>query len=168
MLGEGLTGGEVGERSEGGEGVADAEKEVAVAEVPEVLTVVVKVPGGASENLSGGEFEEDGVGYAILVILGLIPEAWDEAVDDEGDKKVLVVNVMQREHRTATEQKLSGDGLKAEAVEGDTERRLRAAHEPGGCPEKKKGQPATDEALKCRNGGLGNRHGTGRVLLHYQ
>src|ERR1700735_1311298 len=44
MLGEGLAGREVGEGSEGGERVADTQEEVAVAEVPEVLSVVVQVP----------------------------------------------------------------------------------------------------------------------------
>ena len=69
-LGEGLAGGEVGERSEGGEGVADAEEEVAVAEAPEVLAVIVEAPVGAGEDAAGGEFEEDGVDVAVLIVGG--------------------------------------------------------------------------------------------------
>jgi hypothetical protein len=129
MLGEGLTGGEVREWSEGGEGVADAEEEVPVTDVPEVLSVVVEVPGGAGEDLGGGNFEEDGVDDAILVVFGLVGEARDEAVDDEGDEKMLVVNVVQGEHGTAIEEKLVGEGHKAEVLEGDAQRGLGAAGE---------------------------------------
>ncbi len=64
-LGEGLASGEVGERSEGGQVVADAKEEVAVAKAPEVLCVVVQVPGGAGEYAAIGELDEDGIDDAV-------------------------------------------------------------------------------------------------------
>jgi hypothetical protein len=126
-LGEWLAGGEVGERSEGGEAVADAEEEVAVAKVPEVLGVVVQVPGGAGEYAAIGELEEDGVDYAVLIVLGLVGQARYEAVDDEGDEKVLVVDIVQREHGAAVEQELGRKRLEAKIFERDAQRWLRAA-----------------------------------------
>ncbi len=51
-LGEGLAGDEVGEGREEGEGVADAEDELAVAKAPEVLAVIVQAPGGAGEDVA--------------------------------------------------------------------------------------------------------------------
>ena len=94
MLGEWVAGGEVGEWGEAGEGVADAEEEVAVAEVPEILRVVVQVPGGAGEGAAGGEFEQDGVDDAVLIVFGLVGQAGYEAVHDEGEEKMLVINVV--------------------------------------------------------------------------
>jgi hypothetical protein len=85
-LGEGLAGGEVGERSEGGEVVADTEEEVTVAKVPEVLGLVVQVPGGAGEYATIGELEEDGIDYAVLIVFRLIGQSRYEAVDHEGDE----------------------------------------------------------------------------------
>lgn len=163
MLSKGLPGGEIGEWGEGGEGVADAQEEMAAAEAPEVLGVVMQVPGGASEDLAGGKFEEHGVDNAVLIVCGLVGQAGDEAVDDEGDEKVLVVDVVQREHGAAVEQELGGKWLEADAFEGDAQRRLRAAGEDGNAgKEKKAGQSSADEAVLCRDWG-GNRHGTGRV-----
>ena len=49
-----LAGRQVGEWSEGGKSVADAEEEVAVAEAPKVLAVVVGAPGSAGQNVPGG------------------------------------------------------------------------------------------------------------------
>ena len=71
-FGEGFSGGQVGHGSEGGEGVADAQQEVAVAEGPEVLAVVVHAPRGAGEDMAGGDFEEDGVDVAVLIVLGVV------------------------------------------------------------------------------------------------
>jgi hypothetical protein len=42
---------------------------------------------------------------------------------------MLVVNVVQGEHGAAVEEKLVGEGLKAEVLEGDAQRRLGAAGE---------------------------------------
>lgn len=163
MLSEGLPGGEIGEWGEGGEGVADAQEEMAVAEAPEVLGVVVQVPGGASEDLASGKFKEHGVDDAVLIFFGFVGQARDEAVDDEGDEKVLVVDVVHREHGAAVEQELGGEGLEADVLEGDAQRRLRTAGEDRDAgKEKKAGQSGADEAVLCRDWG-GNRHGTGRV-----
>jgi len=50
-------------------------------------------------------------------------------VDDEGEEKMLVVNVMEGEHGAAIEEKLVGKGLEAEFLEGDAKGRLGAASE---------------------------------------
>ena len=155
LLGEGLAGGEVGERSEGGEGVADAEEEVAVAKVPEVLGVVVQVPGGAGEDAASGEFEEDGVDDAVLIVLGLVGQARYEAVDDEGEEKVLVVDIVQREHGAAVEQELGGKRLEAKIFERDAQRWLRAAGST-------RGGPREVEASPVRHGGGGAASEWGR------
>jgi hypothetical protein len=168
LLGEWLAGGEVGEGSKSGEGVADAEEEVAVAEVPKVLGVVVQVPGGAGEGVAGGKFDEECLDDAILIVFGLVRQARYEAVNDEGEKKMLVVDVMQREHRAAVEQELGGERLEAEVFERDAERWLGLCGEDGSGSKKKTGQCGTEMTVQCRNGGMGNRHGTGRVSLHYR
>ena len=95
MRGEGVSGGEVGEWSDGGKGVAHTEKEVSVAEIPEVLGVVVQVPGSAGEDAATGDFEQNGVDDAILILFGLIGQARDQSMDHEGDEKVLLVNIVQ-------------------------------------------------------------------------
>ena len=77
-----------------------------MAKIPEVLGVVVQVPGGAGEDAAGGEFEQNGVDDAVLIVFGLVGQARDEAVDDEGEEKMLVVDVVQREHGAAVEQEL--------------------------------------------------------------
>jgi hypothetical protein len=102
-----------------------------MADVPEVLGVVVEVPGGAGEDLGGGDFEEDSVDDAVLVVHGFIGEARDEAMDYEGDEKMLVVDVVKGEHGAAVEEKLIGERLKAEVLKGDAQRGLRAAGEEG-------------------------------------
>jgi hypothetical protein len=127
LLGEGIGSGEVGYRSEGGEGVADAQHEVAVAEAPEVLGVIVQMPGGSGEDATGGEFEENGIYDTVLVVFGLVGEAGDEAMSDEGEEKMFVINVVQREHRAAVEQKLRAERLEAEILQGDAQRELGSA-----------------------------------------
>ncbi len=112
-----VTGGEVGERREGGEGIADAQEEVAVAEAPEVLGVVVQVPRGAGEDPAGGELKQKGVDDAILIVRRFIVQARDEPVNDEGEEKMFVINVVQREHRAAIEQEFRGEGLEAEVFQ---------------------------------------------------
>lgn len=168
MLGKGIAGGEVGKWSEGGEGVAHTEKEVSVAEVPKVLGVVVQVPGGAGEDAASGDFEENGVDHAVLIVLGLLGQARNEAVSDEGEEKMLFVDVVQREHRAAVEQELGGLRLEAEIFQRDTEGRLGLCSEGGygGKEEKKTGQATAENAVQCRDGAVGNRHGTRRVSVH--
>ncbi len=102
-----------------------------MAEVPEVLGVVVEVPGGAGEYLAGGELEQDGVDDAVLIVFGIVGQARDEAVDDEGEEKMFVIDVVEREHGAAVEQELRGERLEAEILQGDAKRWLRAAGEAG-------------------------------------
>jgi hypothetical protein len=71
-LAEGLAGGQIEERGEGGEGVTDAEEEATVAEAPKILTMIVKAPRGASDDFSGGEFEEEGIDIAVLIVWWIV------------------------------------------------------------------------------------------------
>src|SRR5205823_9669651 len=135
-----VAGGKVRQRSEGGEGVADAEEEVAVAEIPEVLSMVVQVPGGAGEGAAAGEFKQDGLNHAVLIVFGLIGQAGDEPVNYERKEKMLVVNVVHAVHGTAVEQETGGDGLESEVFERDAERRLGSRRIAGGGSDKKTGQ----------------------------
>jgi len=139
-----------------------------VAKVPQVLGAVVKVPGGAGEDLSGGDFEENGVDDPVLIVFGFVGQARDEPVSDEGEEKVLVINVVQRQHGAAIEQQLSGERLEAEVFERKTERWLGAAGEERNGEEKQAGQGRAAEAVGRRNGEFGNRHGRWRVSLHYR
>lgn len=109
----------VGQRRDSGKGVANAEEEVAMAQAPEVLGVVVEMPGGPGEYLAGGKFEEKGVDDTVKIFVGFVRQSRDQAVDDKGQKKMFVIDVMDREHGAAVEQKLVRDGLKAETLEGD-------------------------------------------------
>ena len=88
---------------------------------------------------------------------------------DEGDEKVFVINVVEREHRTAVEQKFGGKGLEAEVLQGDAQRRLRTFCDGGdrGDDEEKR-KDGAKEAVRRRIGSVGNRHGTERVSLHYR
>ncbi len=171
VLGEGLALGEVGEWGEGGEVVADAEEEVAVAEVPEVLGVVVEVPVGACEDPGSGEFEEDGFDGAVHVVGRLVREAGDKFFDDEGEEEMLVVNVVDGEHGAAVEEELLGEGHEAEVFEGQAERLvwvfvLWAAGAGGGSSgeEEETGEGPAEEAMRCRVWGVGNQHGLRRVF----
>ena len=98
------------------------------------------MPGGAGEDLSGGDFDEDCVDDAVLIVFGFVGQARDEPVSDEGEEKMLVINVVQRQHGAAIEQELRGERLEAEVFERDTEGRLGAAGEEGCGEEEKAGQ----------------------------
>jgi hypothetical protein len=95
---------------------------VAVAEAPEVLGVIVQMPGGSGEDAASGEFEENGVDDTVLIVFGLVGEEGDEAMGDEGEEKMFVINVVQREHRAAVEQKLRAERLETEIFQGDAQR----------------------------------------------
>jgi hypothetical protein len=136
-LAKGLAGGQIEERGEGGEGVADAEEEATVAEAPKVLTVIVKAPGGAGDDFAGGEFEEEGVDVAVLIVWGIVGHTGKQAANGEGEEQVLVVDVVDGEERTSREQELAGERLEAQGFEGDAERWIRAAGEERGDQEKK-------------------------------
>ena len=138
-----------------------------MAQVPEVLGVVVQVPGGSGEDLAGGKFDEECLDDTVLIVFGFVRQARYEAVNHEGDEKMLVVNVMQREHRTAAEQELGGERLETIVFERDAERRLGFCGEDGNS-KKKADQTGAEKVMQCRNGGMGNRHGTRRVSLHYR
>jgi hypothetical protein len=131
LLYEGVVSREVCEGSEGGEGVADAKEEVSVAETPEVLGGVMEVPGGAREDFTSRDFQQEGVDQAVLIVGWLVGQAGDETVDDEGEEEVLIVDVVQGKHGAAVEQKLSGERLEAEVFEGDTEGLVDAFGEGG-------------------------------------
>jgi hypothetical protein len=165
ILGEGMTGGEIGERGEGGEGIADTEEEMAMAKIPEVLGVVMEVPGGAGENLSGRELEQEGVDDTVLIVLGLVGQAGDEAVGDEGKENMLIVNVVEREHRAAVEQELWRKRLEAEVFQWDTKSWLGDAGEDRRRDETEDAdQSNAEKAVLYRIGPLvrpGNRHGIG-------
>ena len=85
-------------------------------------------------------------------------------MDDEGEKQVLVVDIVQREHGAAVEQELGGKRLEAEDFPGDAQRRLRAAGEGGEGHEKKK-QPSAARRRRC-GVGMGTL-GTGMALGAY-
>lgn len=76
---------------------------MAVAKTPEVLSVVVEVPGGSGEYLASGKLDEKGVDDAIEIIFWFVGKPRDEAVDDKCQEKMLVINVVDAEHRTAVE-----------------------------------------------------------------
>jgi hypothetical protein len=78
---------------------------------------------------------------------------------------MLVVNVVQREHGAAVEQELGRERLVAEVFERDAERGLGLCGEDGDGGKKKKPSQsgAEDGAGRCRDGGVGNQHGTRRV-----
>ena len=133
------------------------------AEIPEVLGVVVEVPGGAGEDFSGGKLEQEGVDDAVLIVGWLIGQARDEAVGDEGEEKVFVVDVMQREHGAAVEQELGRKGLEAEIFQWDAKGWLGdAGEERRGEENQKPGQSGAEKAVLCRVGrsvGHGNQYG---------
>jgi len=139
VLSKRLARGEVSNGSEGGEGVADTQKKVTVAKAPKVLTVVVGAPGGTAEDVARGKIEEDGVDGAIHVILGLVGQTLEQMAGAEGKEKVLVVDVVEGEHRAARQKELFREGLEAELFQGQTLRRFGAAGcEERGRKEKKK------------------------------
>jgi hypothetical protein len=134
--------------------------------------VVMEVPVGACEGFAGRQFEEDGFDVAVHVVCGLIGKAGDEFFDDEGEEEVLVVDVVEGEHGAAVEEELLGDGLEAELFEGQAEGlvgafggALGAAGAGGGGDgeEEKAGERPAEEAMRCRVGWSGNRHGLRRV-----
>src|SRR4051794_21850503 len=79
---------------------------------------------------------------------------------------MVVGHVMQRHHGAAVEEELRGERLESEVFKRDMQRGLVFRSEDGGGGEKKAGQGEANKAVQCRNGNMGNRHGTGRVSLH--
>jgi len=129
LLAEGLSGVEVGEGRKGGEIVADPQEKVAVAKVPEVLRVVMQMPGGAGEDTGGGKFKENSVDDAVLIILRLIGQSRYQAVNNKGEEKMVLVDVVQCEHGAAIKQELGGKGLETEFIQRDAKWWLRSARQ---------------------------------------
>jgi hypothetical protein len=168
-LGEGCGRGEVGERGDGGEGVADAEEEASVTEGPEVLAVVVESPLGACEDAAGGEFEEEGGNVAVLVGGRVVGDALEEGAGVVGEQEVCVVDEVEGEHGTAGEEELRNERLETEWGKRDAEGWLRIASEAGGGGEEKEQGEAQEPAEAAERSGLeGNRHGWGRVSVLVQ
>ena len=92
-----------------------------MAQIPEVLGVVMQVPGGARQTAAAGEFEQNALDDAVLIVFGFVGQAGDEAVNDEREEKMLVVDVVQRQHGAAIEQELGGKRLESEVFKGDTQ-----------------------------------------------
>jgi hypothetical protein len=113
-----------------------------VAESPEVLAVVVHAPRGAGEDMTGGDFEEDGVDVAVLIVHRVVREALEEMAGAEGKEEMLVVDVVQGEHGAAGEEELSGLRLEAKAFERDSQGWFWATSGMDGdcCEEKKADQ----------------------------
>jgi hypothetical protein len=89
---EGMSGGEVGEWREGGEGVAGAEEEGTVGEGPEVAALIVEAPLGLGEDFAGGQLEQEGEDGSVVVVGGIVGEALEQAADAEGDEEVVFVD----------------------------------------------------------------------------
>lgn len=107
---------------------------------------------------------------AILVVFGLIRQARQKTAGGESKKQVVVIDIVDGEHRTASSQELGGLWLKAQGFEWNAERRFRAAGKKlSGRAQKKQGN--TEEAVEKmagasgRDGALGNRHDRARVLV---
>ena len=165
-LGEGLSGGQVCHGSKGSKRVANAQEKVAVAEGPEVLAVIVRAPCRACEDMAGGNFEKDCVDGAILIVLGVVDQSPEKMTCTEGEKEMLVVNVVQRQHGAASEQELDGLRLKTKTFERDTQRRLRTTgRTDGNASQEKKRRQGPEASAQQRVGVLGNRHGSWRVSL---
>ena len=87
---------------------------------------------------------------------------------DEGEEKMLIVNVVECEHGAAVQQELRGKGLEAQVFQRDTKRRLGAAGEDGGWDQDEQpGETGAEETARRRDV-PGNQHGDWRVSLHYR
>ena len=120
MLDEGLARVEVGEWCEGGEAVAEAEEELSVAEVPEVLAVIVDEHLGAGEEAAGGEFDEQEIDVVILIGRGIVGDAGNEVAGVEGDEEMSGIHIVQGEHGAAVEQIAGGQGHEADVLKRDS------------------------------------------------
>jgi hypothetical protein len=97
MLAEGLACGQIDERGEGGEGVADTQEEATVTQAPQVLAVIVESPRGAGDDLAAGEFEQESVNVAVPIVFGISRQTREEAANGEGEQQMAVVDVMDGE-----------------------------------------------------------------------
>ncbi|WP_433968878.1 hypothetical protein [Tunturiibacter gelidiferens] len=89
-----------------------------MAQIPEILAMVVGAPGGAGQNVARGKFEEDGVDGAVHVVLRLVGQALEEVPGAEGEQEMLMVDVVNRQHGAACEEELLGEGWKPNGSRG--------------------------------------------------
>jgi len=90
-----------------------------VAKGPQILTMVVRAPRSAGKDMTGGDFEEDSVDVAVLIVLRLVWQALEEMAGAKGKEEMLIVDIVQGEHGAAGEEKLSGLRLEAKVFERD-------------------------------------------------
>jgi hypothetical protein len=134
-----------------------------VAEVPEVLAVVVNEEFGAGDEAAGGKLEEEEVDVVILVGGRVVRNAGDESAGVEGDEEVRVVDVMQGDHGAAVEEVTWWQRHEAEVLESDSIGGFGGGRETGRKDEaderqqKQQGSPelAAGMVERCE----GNRHG---------
>jgi hypothetical protein len=131
-LAEGLAGGQIDERGEGVEGVADAQEEASVAEAPEILAMVVEPPRGTGDDVAARKLEEKGVDVAVPIVFGIVGHARKKAANGKGEEQVTVVDVVDGEQRTAGEKELRRERLEAQRLKGDAKRRFRPFGEERG------------------------------------
>ena len=67
--------------------------------------------------------------HTVLIIGRLVGQSGDEAMSDEGQEKMFVVNVIERKHGAAVEQELRRKRLESEVFERNTKWWLDAAGE---------------------------------------
>jgi hypothetical protein len=138
-LAEGLARCEIGDRREGSKGIADAQKEGSVAKTPEVLAVIVKTPLGSGEDVAGGDFNQNCVNEAILIVGRLVGQALEEAMGAPGEKQMPVVHVMEGVHGAAGEKELRRGLLEAKWFQRDAKCGVGiASGQEGYCDEKER------------------------------
>jgi hypothetical protein len=91
-----------------------------VAEVPEILAVIVDEHLGAGEETTRGQFEEQKIDVVILIGGGIVGDAGDESAGVEGDEEVGGIHVMQGEHGTAIEEIARGQRHEAYVFKRDS------------------------------------------------
>jgi hypothetical protein len=92
-----------------------------VAEIPEILTMVVETPRRTAQDTTRGQLQQNGVDVTVLVVRRIVREALQEAAGTEGDEEVPAVHVVEREHGAAGEEELGGERLETQGFEGDAE-----------------------------------------------
>ena len=76
----------------------------------------MEAPLGGGEDVAGGDFEEDGLDGAVVVVGGLVGQTLHEAVDGVCDEEMLVVDEVDGGEGLAG-YVVVGGGLNGEGVE---------------------------------------------------
>ena len=126
---------EIEQRSEGREDGPVTQEETSVAETPEILRMVMKVPAGAGENFTGGQIDKQGLDGAVVIFGRIVRDALYKATGAEGKQDVGVVDQVEREHGRADALEAGGKTGKAEISQGDTQSWLGTS-----CPGRADGQ----------------------------